>query len=354
MKNTWTKYSQSIANQASEIMRQRKITQSALADRMNRTQQYASRLLSGRENMTLETIALLEDALGINLLSPPYSQDTAQTLLMEEGAEYGSGRTASTLISVTSAGPTVRFFETGDRPMLVICDNGFKYLCKSATFGSGANNLARELTGTSFAGLWGICDSDLALVRILPEHIEEMRVNCNTTAPGLGRIWIDNAVEIKDNYLTYIEQDDSLFSNLLKIALFDLWLCNEDRLNNNLNLLYSLQDNRIVAIDHAGIFNTSFTTPLTPLEMTDSVLYSNLFAHLSKGQTKNSKKVDEPVSFFLDITERCKTSVEEIWNRIPECWSIDKTAFFSIMDFIFSEKWKNSTIDRFRTILDQI
>ncbi len=44
------------------------ITQVELAKRMGCTQQYVSNLLKGSSNMTLETIARLENALGIDLV----------------------------------------------------------------------------------------------------------------------------------------------------------------------------------------------------------------------------------------------------------------------------------------------
>lgn len=44
------------------------LTQKALAERMNCTQQYVSKILKGKENMSLDTLSRLEDALNINLV----------------------------------------------------------------------------------------------------------------------------------------------------------------------------------------------------------------------------------------------------------------------------------------------
>ena len=49
-------------------MKQEGLTQKALAERMDCTQQYVSKILKGRENMSLDTLSKLEDALGINLI----------------------------------------------------------------------------------------------------------------------------------------------------------------------------------------------------------------------------------------------------------------------------------------------
>ena len=49
-------------------MKQEGLTQKALAERMDCTQQYVSKILKGKENMSLDTLSKLEDALGINLI----------------------------------------------------------------------------------------------------------------------------------------------------------------------------------------------------------------------------------------------------------------------------------------------
>ena len=65
----WLNYSQEIAMFLHEKMEELGLTQTALAERMNCTQQYISRILKGKENLSLETITRLEDALGIKLVT---------------------------------------------------------------------------------------------------------------------------------------------------------------------------------------------------------------------------------------------------------------------------------------------
>ena len=48
---------------------------------MNCTQQYVSKILKGRENMSLDTLSKLEDALGINLI---YDEQTTYPTMMAE------------------------------------------------------------------------------------------------------------------------------------------------------------------------------------------------------------------------------------------------------------------------------
>ncbi len=63
----WLKYARHITLQVLRAMDDQSITQVELK-RMGCTQQYVSNLLKGSSNMTLETIARLENALGIDLV----------------------------------------------------------------------------------------------------------------------------------------------------------------------------------------------------------------------------------------------------------------------------------------------
>lgn len=64
----WLKYSRFITLQVLRAMDEQSVTQVGLARRMGCTQQYVSNLLKGSSNMTLETIARLENALKIDLV----------------------------------------------------------------------------------------------------------------------------------------------------------------------------------------------------------------------------------------------------------------------------------------------
>ena len=65
---SWLRYSQHIAIKMLEKMNELGLTQKALAERMDRSQQYISKVLRGQENLSIETICKIEDALDIELL----------------------------------------------------------------------------------------------------------------------------------------------------------------------------------------------------------------------------------------------------------------------------------------------
>ena len=65
---SWLRHSQRLAVKILLQMKQLGLTQNALAERMNCSQQYVSKILKGKENMSLETLTKLENALGICLI----------------------------------------------------------------------------------------------------------------------------------------------------------------------------------------------------------------------------------------------------------------------------------------------
>ena len=64
----WVCHSQAIAATMSDRMEELGMTQRVVAEKMNCTQQYVSKVLKGRENLSLETLCKIENALGIKIL----------------------------------------------------------------------------------------------------------------------------------------------------------------------------------------------------------------------------------------------------------------------------------------------
>lgn len=75
----WLTYARHITIQVLRRMEEQSVTQVELARRMGCSQQYVSTLLKGSSNMTLETIARLEQALDMDLLKSALSDTTQFT-----------------------------------------------------------------------------------------------------------------------------------------------------------------------------------------------------------------------------------------------------------------------------------
>ena len=88
----WLRYSQHVAMLMLDKMEKLNWTQKVLADKMGCTQQYVSKVLKGGENLSIETICKIEDALGIRLLpwfySVSYPETDTLSIAAEDGVEY--------------------------------------------------------------------------------------------------------------------------------------------------------------------------------------------------------------------------------------------------------------------------
>lgn len=64
----WLRYSQMIAIKMLDRMEELGLTQKMLAERMGCSQQYVSKVLRGRENLSLETLCKIENALNLQII----------------------------------------------------------------------------------------------------------------------------------------------------------------------------------------------------------------------------------------------------------------------------------------------
>lgn len=73
----WLRYSSNIARRILAAMESNnELNQKELGTRIGVTPQYISKVVKGSENLTLETIAKLSEALGVELITfPPYKYD---------------------------------------------------------------------------------------------------------------------------------------------------------------------------------------------------------------------------------------------------------------------------------------
>lgn len=65
---SWLRHSQHIAMLMLDKMEEMDMTQKQLAGLMGCSQQYVSKVLKGQENLSLETMAKIEDCLHINII----------------------------------------------------------------------------------------------------------------------------------------------------------------------------------------------------------------------------------------------------------------------------------------------
>src|SRR5580692_11134252 len=82
----WLKKSSAIAVRVLDALKAQYLSQKELAERMGISPQQISKIVKGQENLTLETISNLEDALGIQILDETSALNRATSKRKQQAA----------------------------------------------------------------------------------------------------------------------------------------------------------------------------------------------------------------------------------------------------------------------------
>lgn len=262
-------------------------------------------------------------------------------------------------------------YNTGEEPVLVACNDHNSYICKYTRYSGSANKLVCELMGAVFAKAWMLKTPEIAIVKVKQEHVPYNMSGSFFSKPILGSLQKSNVVDITPATIPLIIPCEKLCRQLMQIALFDLWLSNEDRNANNANLMYDMVNDNIIAIDYGCCFNTAtFDYPLSLLTESESILCSDLFQHLSNGIS--SERIYQIADILLNIDfpsylHDCQTGLvvaqwddeanEELGcDFIPSAWNIDRKRLANKIEELLSEKWisrvKTGFIETLNTALE--
>ena len=141
-----------------------------------------------------------------------------------------------------------------------------------------------------------------------------------------------------------------LLMQLLKIALFDFWITNEDRTYNNANLLYDLENEDLVSIDYGGIFNNvSFDYSSEQLTETDSILCADLSAHLLASVTIKDIESALPIlqTEYLRSVNTTRKQINSISQEMPKEWALPTNKIVGKLTELVEHQWVEDTWNNF-------
>lgn len=252
---------------------------------------------------------------------------------------------------------------SGSEPLKVLCSDGFYYVVKYPSPDAGM--LIREFIAHFFLMEWEIVTPMNAIVRIDSSHIDSSilssrRNNGHFTVPCLGSRWLSDSEELKPSFLhrstsdlKHIQRED-----FLRIALFDLWIGNEDRTDHNPNLLLLAGESdpdRFAAIDHTMIFNSGITAhPIAPLAFEDSLLSSRYLKTLFRWSKKTEKIFEETTQELVYFVQKCERCLPTVLANIPSEWRLDEQRFEEwAKDNLFQPSWLTEVETTFKTYITQ-
>ncbi|WEK36022.1 MAG: hypothetical protein P0Y53_00790 [Candidatus Pseudobacter hemicellulosilyticus] len=206
------------------------------------------------------------------------------------------------------------------------------YYCKYHGHVGAAHKLFKEYLIASFLECWEFRRVPIGLIQVLPEHIPQnlgiVRKSFDVPSFGLQEIQgVADLSKINEDVLVNARPKRELKNDLLKLAFFDIWTCNEDRSSGNYNILYKHVDGEYVIypIDHEACFNHgNFERGLTPITYEDNLIYSTLFYKLfHKGELKNKDNLEGLKERFYLYSRNCGKKVGKILQEIPQSWDIN-------------------------------
>ena len=218
-------------------------------------------------------------------------------------------------------------YETGERPVLVMCSDLNAYICKYKHSSNAAYKLVCEFVGAQMASAWQLKTPEIAFINIKSNHSNNRVPKCALSVPSLGYKLLKGVVDINSSNYIDVCTTTSVIRQLMKIALFDYWIANEDRNVNNANLLYDVRHGRLISIDYGCVLNNAdFDGGMSLLTSNESILSSDLFQHISLGKDMRmiDSIIDELSMFFEACINRCKRRKSFLLENIPEEWGVPK------------------------------
>jgi hypothetical protein len=255
-----------------------------------------------------------------------------------------------------SAKQIERQFHTGEEPVMIMCSDVNLYVCKYMRSSATAYKLACEFIGTNLAKAWQLNTPDIALVNIRSAHWGGINVSHSLYAPSIGFRWLDGVVDITPSTYAKVPANTETLAQLMKIALFDIWVANEDRNANNANLMYDMIHEQLVSIDYGCIFNTAtFEYPLSQLTSTDTILWSDLFRHLLQGADSQAclAIADRLKADYEESLDKSNSIVAEIVAEMPQEWNVPMEKVSEKLRQLFNKQWTVAVWDNFMECLNE-
>jgi len=257
----------------------------------------------------------------------------------------------------------------GHSPLKVIADDFKTYVLKFPKNRYDANSILKEFLCHYLLTCWSIPTPPIAGLTI-PHDLLINSPLISKRDRGLigdnvcfGSQLIVEAIELND----FIEaknktsQKRILNSNdLFKIALFDLWIENEDRrpTNNNILLCPDKKGFIINAIDHAFTFSTlnfnELTYPTLNFSDNDSILFSTIGKSIIQSTKLNREFYIKSEEMFYLCIENVANSFSQIIDNLPvnlEFTDEDRTI---LADFLFNKERNKLVFQEFWYILNSI
>lgn len=262
------------------------------------------------------------------------------------------------LYSITEIKPEDCYATRGSRPVRVLCNDLNYYVCKYSTKESFPYPLFNEYIAACFLKIWNLPVPEFAFVKIKKDHIQQINYPYHYFDQlCFGSRYFGEFKEVDKLFLEIPlikKENHSGRDTFLRIGLFDIWLCNEDRHFENFNLLYNLKTNQFVPIDHVYCFNTlNLDKDAVLISENESILSSPFLSRFfCRPLQQNLNEIRLTIiNEFKHNVSRCHEELDDILANLPLTWNSDPDFLKSRLEPFFGQKWLQSCADHFTALL---
>jgi len=258
-----------------------------------------------------------------------------------------------------------RVLNTGLLPVQVLANDLNEYVAKHSRGHIPCSRLANELLGHAYAAIWELPVLDGALLKVSPDHIGSSASNQCQPRFFHTTCFATRYRRDSTEFNAFFDQTSSYerkrFHNrhdLLKIALFDVWLANDDRTQGNPNLLVTAdpEGHTIRVMDHEGIFHGNNPGRELPmLTMDDSILAHPAIRTLLGPRFKKSEFAARLEQEFYLCVEDCQQRTDEILASLPADWQVPIATFGPLVkQQLFAKDRPKAVFHHFASLLNHV
>nr|WP_314545261.1 HipA family kinase [uncultured Empedobacter sp.] len=254
------------------------------------------------------------------------------------------------MILAKTIGSVVQRYQTdGHSPYLMLDEDLDKIILKPKNSINDTISLQKEYLCSLLLDCWNIKTPNVYLCNIdndLYDKISTEDIRFRYSEFYFGCHFIENQFELNRLFSFSGKVPLRNFQNIesiIYIALFDIWIENDDRKPTNNNLLCSIDNNKfeLYAIDHAFTFASltfnSLSDEYLSFSDNDSILYSEVGISIVKSLNINEDWISHLKEYFYLCIDNVRQNINEIFNNIPEYFSILEQDRDTIKRYLFSE-----------------
>lgn len=258
-----------------------------------------------------------------------------------------------------------KVYDTGENPLLITGEDLEDYICKHEKR-APSNKLFNELIANEFLRRFEIRCVEYEFFEVSYELFEEFKNKytkidkSNFDLPMIGFKVLNGVVDdsnennVGNRFVDKIDVKEILF-----IALFDIWISNDDRVLNNHNILLKKSTNEdkieLYAIDHSLIFNgNALDRGIFEIDYEGSILSSTAYGKIIKklNDDKFEKLIQEIEQDFYIYADKCSNDLNEILKKIPVEWKINITIQENeLRKKLLTQEWQESVVEKFKELI---